>query len=171
LIVSSPFVGGSDHALAAAEYFVNVDPGEGNGVAIPLPDDAAWDEGEEQSSIVLTGLPIGLHLVGIRTQDDSGRWSKAVTDSIIVGPVLVVHSVGSDIVLDWQSGPGVDHFNVFRGTRPDSTLTQIGSTAGTTYTDIGILSDAEKNFYRVTFNTFTLSTFRMPQEPPAQMQR
>jgi len=44
----------------------------GNGVPIPLPDDAAWDEGDEESTAVLTGLPVGLHLVGIRTRDDLG---------------------------------------------------------------------------------------------------
>jgi hypothetical protein len=171
LIVSSPFVGGVDHTLVAAEYFVNVDPGEGNGVAIPLPDDAVWDEGEEDVATVVTGLPIGLHLVGIRTQDDLGRWSKPITDSTIVGPVLVVHSVGSDLVLDWQSGPGVDHFDVFRGIRSDSTLTQIGTTANNTYTDSGVLTDQDKNFYQVIFDASALSTFRMPKEPSTQIQR
>jgi hypothetical protein len=171
LIVSSPFVGGVEHTLAAAEYFVNTDPGEGNGVPIPLPDDAVWDEGDEESTATITGLPVGLHLVGIRTQDDLGRWSKAVTDTILVGPILVINRSGSDIVLNWQSGPGVDHFDVFRGVRSDSTLTQINATPNTTYTDNGILTTTDKSFYQVTFTATELSTFRIPQEPSAAAQR
>jgi hypothetical protein len=74
-------------------------------------------------------------------------------------------------VLDWQSGPGVDHFDVFRGIRSDSTLTQIGTTANNTYTDSGVLTDQDKNFYQVIFDASALSTFRMPKEPSTQIQR
>lgn len=165
LIVSSPFVAGQPRTITAAEYFVNVDPGPGNGVPIPLPQDGAYDEGEENVQTVLTTLPIGLHRVGFRTRDDLGRWSQVMADSILVGPILVVRSVGNDIILDWQSGPGVDQFYIYRSAIPTGSFTRIDSTAATTYTDAGIAGSQLKQFYHVTFNTNSLSTYRLPAAP------
>jgi hypothetical protein len=94
LIVTSPFVQSVPRELSAAEFFVNADPGEGNAIAIPLPQDGVWDEGEESVETVISGIPIGLHQVGIRFRDDLGRWSKPILDSLIVGPVVTVRSSG-----------------------------------------------------------------------------
>jgi len=123
---------------------VNVDPGPGNGVAIPLPDDGTWDEPQENVSTVLTGLPVGLYLVGFRTRDDAGRWSASTADSLLVGPVLVISSSGNDVVLNWQSGGGVSQYKIYRAPS-------------------GALNAAATEYYRVTFQTTTLSDFRLPR--------
>ena len=162
LIVTSPFGPLTPRTITAAEYYVNVDPGAGNGIQIPLPADSVWDEGEETVQTVVAGMPIGLHLVGIRVRDNAGRWSPPVTDSLVVGPILVVRSAGNDIVLSWQSGPGADRFYIYRADAVSGVYTRIDSTAALTYTDPGVVTSHTKQFYRVTFSTTTLSTFRLP---------
>jgi hypothetical protein len=165
LIVSSPFAGGGARTLVAAEYFVNADPGPGNGVSIPLPADGAYDEGQENTTTILTGLPTGLHVVGLRVRDNTGRWSAAITDSMIVGPILVIQNSGSDIVLNWQSGTdGVSQFKIYRAATVNGSYALIDSTAGQSYTDPGILNSADRRFYRVSYQTTAVSSFRLPAD-------
>jgi len=168
LIVTSPFVTSEPRELTAAEFFVNVDPGPGNGVSIPLPQDGTWDEGEETAETVITGLPIGLHQVGIRFRDDLGRWSQPVLDSLIVGPVVTIRKLGNDVILDWLSGPGVDQFYIYRAAVPTGPFAVIDSTAAQTYTDVGIIATQAKLFYRVTFSAGAFSSFRLPEATPAK---
>ncbi len=168
LIVTSPFVQSEPRELSAAEFFVNVDPGPGNGIAIPLPQDSVWDEGEETVETVIPGLPIGLHQVGIRFRDDLGRWSMPILDSLIVGPVVTIRSSGTDVILDWLSGPGVDQFYIYRATIPTGSFAVIGSTAAQTYTDVGIIATETKLFYQVTFSAEGLSSFRLPEAASAR---
>lgn len=58
--------------LSAAEYFIDSDPGIGNGIAIPLSQDTVM-----QTTFLanLTGLSSGVHQLYVRTKDESGRWS------------------------------------------------------------------------------------------------
>jgi hypothetical protein len=166
LIVTSPFGPGAPRTVAAAEYFMNADPGAGNGVSIPLPVDGVFDENQEEVAAVITGLPIGLHLVGIRTQDDAGRWSAPITDSLIVGPILTVHAVGGDVVLDWQVGSGADLFYIFRSGAVSGPYALTDSTAANSWTDTGIANTQARQFYRVSFRSTTVSSFRLPEPQP-----
>ncbi|MBM3324248.1 MAG: hypothetical protein FJY66_01120 [Calditrichaeota bacterium] len=145
-----------------------MDPGPGNGIAIPLPQDSLWDEGEETVQTVISGVPIGLHQVGIRFRDDLGRWSMPILDSLIVGPVVTIRSSGTDVILDWLSGPGVDQFYIYRATIPQGPFAVIDSTASQTYTDVGITTIQTKMFYQVTFSTEGLSSFRLPEGAPVR---
>ena len=166
LVVIAPFGPGSPRYLTAAEFFVNVDPGAGNGVPIYLPADGAFDENSEVIDTVLTTLPIGFHRIGFRTRDDLGRWSAPEIDSLLIGPILVIRRAGSNVVLNWQSGPGVNQFKIYRAPIVNGTYALLDSTAGVTYTDAGIIDTQTKQFYRVTFETTGLSPFRMPDLPP-----
>ena len=162
-IVMSPFQASLPRTISAAEFWVNVDPGVGNGIAIPLPDDGAWDESKEVADTVLTTIPIGLHRIGFRFQDNTGRWSATEYDSLLVGPVLVIHRAApNNIVLDWQYGAPVDQFKIYRAATSNGTFALIDSTTANTYTDVGITGAFDKRFYRVTFETSSFSTFRMP---------
>ena len=86
---ANPSGGGEDNAtgfatIAAAEYFVDVDPGEGNATAFQ-PQDGAFDS--EVESILpedfnSTGLAEGPHLVGVRYQDDNGTWGDVLFQTI-----------------------------------------------------------------------------------------
>jgi hypothetical protein len=165
-VVTSPFVAGQARSITAAEFFVNVDPGAGNGIAIPLPNDNVYDEGTEDVDTVLTTIPIGLHRIGFRTKDDLNRWSSPVIDSLIVGPVLVIRSSGTNVILDWQSGSGADEFKIYRSALPTSGFALIDSTTANTYTDVGITAIQLKRFYQVTFETSSFSPFSMPEHRP-----
>ena len=163
LIVSSPFGEPEARQLIAAEYFVNVDPGPGNGVPIPLPQDSVWDEAEEGTITLLAGLPSGYHRFGLRWQDDLGRWSQVIADTITVGPILTVRRVAGELVLDWVADPDAAPYHVYRGDTPTSVFTEIYSTPDFTYTDTGIIGAALKKFYYVTQTNNGISQrFRIP---------
>jgi hypothetical protein len=163
VLVTSPFGQAEGRSLTAAEYFLNADPGAGNGIPITLPDDNSWGGSQESVTAHLPGLPIGLHVIGFRVRDDLGRWSTAMTDSVIVGPVLVIQSAGSDMVLNWRSGTdGVSQFKIYRSPTVNGSYALIDSTAGQSYTDPGILNTFDRQFYRVTYQTTAVSSFRLP---------
>ncbi|MCB1058982.1 MAG: hypothetical protein KDB65_02010 [Calditrichaeota bacterium] len=154
--------------LAGAEYFLNVDPGVGNGVQIDFPQDGLWDEGEENGHVVFTELPVGVHYFGIRFRDELGNWSMTLADTFVVGPVLVISVDGSNIVLDWTANPDHIPFHVFRADSADGTYTEIGTSTGLNYTDSGILDSEESQYYRITTTTNVLSRFRLPAESVKQ---
>lgn len=65
--------------LTGVEYFVNTDPGVGNGIYLPVPPADSLD-----SLFVLSvpgGLGIGWHDLGMRVQDANGNWSFVGMDS------------------------------------------------------------------------------------------
>jgi Secretion system C-terminal sorting domain len=57
--------------ITAAEFFVNTDPGVGNGTAITVPSGAT---SVFTATVPTTSLPNGFHFVGIRTKDSDGNW-------------------------------------------------------------------------------------------------
>jgi hypothetical protein len=60
--------------ITAAEYFINADPGVGNGNAFPVPNSP---NPSVQTQVSLQGLPLGFHILGARFQDSEGNWSLA----------------------------------------------------------------------------------------------
>ncbi|MBK6765257.1 MAG: hypothetical protein IPG71_02770 [bacterium] len=157
LIVSSPFVGGVEHEIVAAEVFIGADPGVGNGIEIPLPQDGVFDEGNEDFLQVYTDFPVGYYRVGFRTQDEAGRWSQAEYDSLLVGPILVISSAGNDAILNWQFPDGIDQYYVYRSANTAGPFSVIDSTTARTYTDTGIFTLQDKGFYYVTFRDDSIS--------------
>lgn len=59
--------------ITALEYFIDVDPGFGNGIAIPIT--PAVDINSFPANINTTGLSIGTHRLFIRSRSNEGRWS------------------------------------------------------------------------------------------------
>jgi hypothetical protein len=161
---------GSPSNLAGAEYFINADPGPGNGVPIPLPADGAWDERNEDVAVTITGVPIGLHLFSIRYRDDQGHWSMAFSDSVVVTPVLIIRRSGNDILLSWQADPAHVPFHIYRSDAPNAGFVELAQTGSLNYSDIGAVTAFTKKFYYVTTTPSTLSAFRLPalsETPPA----
>tara|TARA_R110000868_G_scaffold368227_1_gene631221 strand:- start:55745 stop:60547 length:4803 start_codon:yes stop_codon:yes gene_type:complete len=72
--------------LESAEYYVDTDPGKGNGTAINMPTDGSFDNAIESVSIELTGgdYTLGTHEVFVRFKDVNGRWGEAKGQSFIV---------------------------------------------------------------------------------------
>jgi hypothetical protein len=152
--------------LAGAEYFVNVDPGVGNGAPINFPQDGAWDEGDESTLAVLTGLPAGAHLFGIRFRDEVNNWSLTLIDTFVVGPVVVISRSGNDIVLNWTANPDHYPFRVFRSSQLATGYAEIGTSNTMSYTDSGILTSQDKQFYYITVTPGVFSTYRLPELQP-----
>jgi hypothetical protein len=169
LIITPPEPPQPPAYLAGAEYFINVDPGPGNGVQIPFPADSAWDQELEETTLAtITGLPTGNHVFYLRFRDDMGHWGHAFGDTISVAPILVIRRVGNDIVLDWQADTSGAPFHIHRNAVPTGTFADIAQTSNTTYTDTGILAGNNKEFYYVTFTRGALANFRLPDLRPAQ---
>lgn len=65
-----------DLTIIGAEYFVNEDPGAGNGTALANPVDGAFDEAIEEleASFNVSGLSVGRHFVYFRVQGSNGKW-------------------------------------------------------------------------------------------------
>ena len=62
--------------LVEAEYFVGVDPGEGNGTPLLLENTANLARSLEELGVPVGNLPVGTHEVSVRVKDDAGRWSN-----------------------------------------------------------------------------------------------
>lgn len=57
--------------ITAAEYFVDTDPGVGNGIAISVP---AGTTSTFTASVPTVSLPMGFHFLAIRAKDATGKW-------------------------------------------------------------------------------------------------
>lgn len=70
-------------SVANAEYYVDDDPGPGNGIPM-LSYNGGFDEKEEVAwaSVDTTGLTCESHQICIRTQDNYGRWGPATCEDI-----------------------------------------------------------------------------------------
>jgi len=64
---------GSTPSISRTEYYINTDPGYGNGTPVTiLP---AGTNGTGSFTIDITNQPIGLTMVGVRSRDANGAWS------------------------------------------------------------------------------------------------
>jgi subtilase family serine protease len=114
--------------VTAAEYFVDTDPGAGNGTSIPLtPGVTISNLG---TSINISGLSNGLHQLYIRTRNAEGRWSITSVRDFLYDADVVYHSappaaqniIAAEYFIDTDPGngngsaisitPGVDMANV-----------------------------------------------------------
>lgn len=68
--------------IIAAEYFLDEDPGFGNGTSIPVS--PAADIGNLAESVATDGLPEGVHRLYIRTQNAAGTWSVTSVKEFII---------------------------------------------------------------------------------------
>jgi hypothetical protein len=99
--------------IVAAEYFFDVDPGFGQGIAAPLPNPAA--ELDIQFVVDLNNLPNGSHVLFIRTQDENGCWSFIYHELIDVA----VGFVNPSISYEFQLFPNpADQFLTIKTTNP-----------------------------------------------------
>lgn len=69
--------------IVEAEYFLNTDPGIGNGTVIDIPDGSDFDG---SLTIVTTGIPEGTHRLFIRVKNSANQWSLFEHRSIRIAP-------------------------------------------------------------------------------------
>ena len=94
-------------------------------------------------------------------KDKSGVWKKTVS--------LPPGRYQYRLLVDgqWRDDPqeGANQFKIYRAAAVGGAYALIDSTAAQTYTDLGVIPTALTRYYYVTFETSTLSTFRLPSEP------
>ncbi len=91
--------------ITAAEFFMDTDPGPGNGTAIPVP---------TGPSVTLTavipsaGLGAGFHLLAIRTKGSDGKWGLFESRGLYVsgGTANAADITAAEYYLDTDPGPG-----------------------------------------------------------------
>ena len=83
--------------IAGGEFYVDTDPGEGNGCPL-LAEDGAFDEPDEAMRRILMGsdLALGEHIIGIRAQDAGGRWYNTLLDTVQIIESHLVSTVFTD---------------------------------------------------------------------------
>ena len=93
-VVLSTFTGDE-----TAEYYIGVDPGEGNGVSLDLEGEGALSVGLKEASVALSGLEPGVYDVGVRVKDANGQWSNAI--------IRRIEYTGSDFELAGDLNPAL----------------------------------------------------------------
>ncbi len=98
--------------ISGAEYFIDTDPGPGNGTPIPAAD-GNFDSSEEQvnvSGISTTGLTEGVHTLSVRFIDQFGRWGVALSASFTITGESI-DSDGDGMMDAWETENGLDPHN------------------------------------------------------------
>ncbi|MDM8516511.1 PKD domain-containing protein [Desulfobacterales bacterium HSG16] len=99
------------HNVADAEYYINIDPGEGLGTSIAAAN-VAPDYGNNPvnvtvADVVTAALGVGTHKIYVRGKDDKGKWGTAVSADLVVnvneGPAATVVTVTPNPTVEGQS--------------------------------------------------------------------
>jgi len=74
-------------SVSMAEYFIDSDPGEGNGTLLTIEESEFGDFFKVLSGMVQTSvLSPGRHLLGIRMKNGNGTWSNPIRTIIVINP-------------------------------------------------------------------------------------
>ena len=89
--------------LVKGEYFFDSDPGQGNGTALSISSGTSLSQ---QSSLSVSGLAEGPHVLYIRVQDDYGVWSATIAQ-----PFYKTADASASVTVEaceyfWDSDPG-----------------------------------------------------------------
>ncbi|MGP8217580.1 MAG: T9SS type A sorting domain-containing protein [Bacteroidia bacterium] len=117
--------------IVAAEYFYDIDPGQGKGNAIAV---TKGDSVNITKNLSIAGLAVGYHNLFIRTKDSTGSWSLYMGDNFYVSPpVPSAHSASPIVAAEYfyDVDPGQGKGTAIAVTKADSVnITQKLSTAG-----------------------------------------
>lgn len=99
----------SAQQIVAAEYFVDTDPGVGNGTPIPINTPA--DEVSGSFTLNVTGLLPGFHNIYVRGRDANGQWGFTHRQIFYVAappvtPVFDEEIVAAEFFIDTDPGVG-----------------------------------------------------------------
>lgn len=133
-----PATPSSAQNIIAAEYFIDADPGIGNGQ--PISVSAAVNVTNATAAINTTGLTNGVHRLYIRTKSNEGRWSITNIDDFIVdtdppypaAPVAAQNIIAAEYFVDTDPGIGNgDAISISPGTNITDVAASV-NTAGLT---------------------------------------
>ena len=109
--------------IVAAEYFVDADPGVGNGTAIAV---TPGDSTTTSFSMLMGALPAGMHTISVRHRSDLGRWSHALAKPFYAYAASFTNPPTAGITAAeyfFDTDPGVGNGTAFALTPGDSTTT------------------------------------------------
>lgn len=72
-----PLVSARFQTVVAGEYFIDADPGVGNGSSFPITTGETLVEAFTIPAASIAALDVGLHVLAVRVQDSGGNWSIA----------------------------------------------------------------------------------------------
>ncbi|MBS1775914.1 MAG: T9SS type A sorting domain-containing protein, partial [Bacteroidetes bacterium] len=94
--------------IIAAEYFIDTDPGQGNGTSISIT--PGVNLSNQTVAINTNSLVVGIHRVYLRTKSGEGNWSLTNVDSFHVTNPLSLNLLsfsgvgkGDDVLLNWST--------------------------------------------------------------------
>lgn len=93
--------------FAQAEYFIDTDPGIGNGVAVPMTITNA-DSVQFNVSVSSSSLSIGFHTIAIRIKENSGVWGLFESRGFYVSGsgMSISDIIAAEYFIDNDPGPG-----------------------------------------------------------------
>lgn len=94
--------------IVAAEYFIDTDPGPGNGIPLAITPGQTISEAFEISTS--DTLMNGTHLLHIRVLDDADRWSLYVVNEFVVDSTIGIDE--ASVTFDMYPNPVRDVLNV-----------------------------------------------------------
>ncbi|MCL6261716.1 HYR domain-containing protein, partial [Aquiflexum sp. TKW24L] len=106
--IESPEVSNPNNTLTGLEYFINTDPGPGNGTKVTI---TPGIEASLAIPVTLSGLSEGFHTIGVRFQDQIGNWSLVknrlffIQNSITNPPLVPI--TAAEYFIDTDPGPGL----------------------------------------------------------------
>jgi hypothetical protein len=127
------------HEIISAEYFIDTDPGPGNGIELPI------DTGFSINETLLTDMvSLGVHRIGLRTQSSNGIWSIPNFRSFIVqlneeGVTESYEIVAAEYFTDIDPGPGLGipiPISPSDSISLDETINQLGEQLGLHYVSL-----------------------------------
>lgn len=144
--------GGENH-ITGGEFFIDSDPGPGNGCPL-IAEDGLFEEREEaMRRYVAADLNLGQHVIGVRVKDAGDRWYGALMDTIqIIESHLVATTLtdisSTDVQLIWNSFPSALHYHVHYDSLSTGTFTNY-VTVLPPDTMLSISPELAKHFYHV----------------------
>lgn len=96
--------------LTYAEYFIDTDPGQGNGTKINIPCDGAFNEAEEEfcvNNISVPPLSEGRHTFFLRLKDSENKWGMRRLDFYVVSSSPYVSKIITGAEYSIDSGSAV----------------------------------------------------------------
>ncbi|MBK6341281.1 MAG: hypothetical protein IPF41_01500 [Flavobacteriales bacterium] len=121
-IVNPAFTNPATGPITAGEYFVDTDPGVGNGNAFPV---GQGDSTATATVIDLSALSAGFHRIGVRQKDNTGKWGLAAYQSVYIFPSVFANPANAPLVAGeyfFDTDPGNGNASGFTVTSADSVV-------------------------------------------------
>ena len=92
--------------ITRAEYFINTDPGPGNGIPVAIASPAGTVN--FPVNISTNSLPQGFHIVNVRVRDENGLWSMSDGKGFYITPIIgnTTNIVAAEYFFDLDPGVG-----------------------------------------------------------------